>query len=544
VNHDLRFLLAHHPAAYAVDRTAGANPIRQELENLDEAGSLYGAIIYQKAPIVMRHLERRVGEATFRDGLRTYLDRFRFGNATWHDLIVVLDPLVAEDLDAWSDVWVESAGRPTVATALALDAEGRIAFLEWRQSDPETLGRLWPQRLSPALVYADSIRRLTVDLRARAAATPGVQALPAPLFVLANGDGLPYGAFVPDSSSLAGLLGHLPAISDDMVRAAGWLTVWDVMLDRRLPPAAALDLAVRLLETERTDLTAQRVLVDIQELYWRFLLPEERVARAEDLEAFLWRELERAPTRSLKAAFFGAFRSVALTPPAVKRLERLWREQERIADLPLAERDFTALAQALALREAPRSTRILAEQRDRITNADRRARFEFVMPALSADTAERDGFFESLRDPANREPASSAPRGAGGALHPAESRAAGGDPADGGHLLPARLAERHARRPQHAECGGGGAGVPGRAARSPASAAGQVAPGGGWVVQERGDRVWTDDGQIALNRSSSSTTSDSAASSGSHVARSRSTTGRVASGVQISMHRASGSTVQ
>jgi aminopeptidase N len=403
VNHDLRFLLAHHPAAYAVDRTAGANPIRQELENLDEAGSLYGAIIYQKAPIVMRHLERRVGEATFRDGLRTYLDRFRFGNATWHDLIVVLDPLVAEDLDAWSDVWVESAGRPTVATALALDAEGRIAFLEWRQSDPETLGRLWPQRLSPALVYADSIRRLTVDLRARAAATPGVQALPAPLFVLANGDGLPYGAFVPDSSSLAGLLGHLPAISDDMVRAAGWLTVWDVMLDRRLPPAAALDLAVRLLETERTDLTAQRVLVDIQELYWRFLLPEERVARAEDLEAFLWRELERAPTRSLKAAFFGAFRSVALTPPAVKRLERLWREQERIADLPLAERDFTALAQALALREAPRSTRILAEQRDRITNADRRARFEFVMPALSADTAERDGFFESLRDPANRE---------------------------------------------------------------------------------------------------------------------------------------------
>jgi aminopeptidase N len=42
VNHDLRFLLAHYPAAYQVDRTAGANPIRQQLSNLDEAGQLYG----------------------------------------------------------------------------------------------------------------------------------------------------------------------------------------------------------------------------------------------------------------------------------------------------------------------------------------------------------------------------------------------------------------------------------------------------------------------------------------------------------------------
>jgi aminopeptidase N len=87
----------------------------------------------------------------------------------------------------------------------------------------------------------------------------------------------------------------------------------------------------------------------------------------------------------------------------LKRLERLWREQERIEGLPLAERDFTALAQALAVREAPQWHQILLDQRDRITNADRRARFEFVMPALSADTAARDAFFESLRDPANRE---------------------------------------------------------------------------------------------------------------------------------------------
>ena len=57
INHDLRYLVDYYPSAYDVDRTAGTNEIRQPLENLNEAGTLYGAIIYQKAPIVMRQLE-------------------------------------------------------------------------------------------------------------------------------------------------------------------------------------------------------------------------------------------------------------------------------------------------------------------------------------------------------------------------------------------------------------------------------------------------------------------------------------------------------
>ena len=61
LNHDLRYLVDYYPPAYGVDRTAGTNEIRQPLKNLNEAGTLYGAIIYQKAPIVMRQLETLVG---------------------------------------------------------------------------------------------------------------------------------------------------------------------------------------------------------------------------------------------------------------------------------------------------------------------------------------------------------------------------------------------------------------------------------------------------------------------------------------------------
>ncbi|MCI0523586.1 MAG: M1 family aminopeptidase, partial [Bacteroidales bacterium] len=48
INHDLRFFLSRYPAAYSVDRTRGSNPVIQQLDNLKNAGSLYGAIIYNK----------------------------------------------------------------------------------------------------------------------------------------------------------------------------------------------------------------------------------------------------------------------------------------------------------------------------------------------------------------------------------------------------------------------------------------------------------------------------------------------------------------
>ena len=104
------------PAAYDVDRTEGTNAIRQRLDNLNEAGSLYGAIIYQKAPIVMRQLEMIVTPDGLRDGLREYLKQHSFANATWPDLIALLDRRTPEDLAAWSRAWVEEAGRPTITT--------------------------------------------------------------------------------------------------------------------------------------------------------------------------------------------------------------------------------------------------------------------------------------------------------------------------------------------------------------------------------------------------------------------------------------------
>ena len=402
VNHELRFLLAHHPAAYGVDRTAGANPIRQPLDNLNEAGTLYGAIIYQKAPIVFAHLERLIGETALRDGLREYLAAHSYGNAGWADLIAILDSRTAEDLAAWSRTWVEESGRPRVGVRLESDG-ATIERLAVQQADPAEAGRLWNQRLDLRLGYAgEPPETLEVHLRDPEAVVAEAVGRPAPDYVLANGGGLGYGLMALDPRTRDYLLAELPSIDDPLTRAIGWVSLWELLLEGEVDSEAFIDLARRALPAETDEQNVSRVLGYLTSAYWRYLTPERRMALAPEIEALLWRGTTEADSRSLAAAWFGAYRNVALSADAVARLERIWREEEAVPGLPLAERDFTALAQGLAVRGVPSSAEILAAQRDGIDNPDRRAAFEFVMPALSGERGVRDAFFESLGDPANR----------------------------------------------------------------------------------------------------------------------------------------------
>ena len=98
--------------AYDEDRTAGTTPIRQRLDNLQDAGLIYGNIVYDKSPVVMRMLADTLGPDAFRKGLQDYLHRYMYGNATWPALIDILDTYTDADLKAWSHDWVEECGMP------------------------------------------------------------------------------------------------------------------------------------------------------------------------------------------------------------------------------------------------------------------------------------------------------------------------------------------------------------------------------------------------------------------------------------------------
>ena len=420
INLDLRFFQAHLPTAYGVDRTDGANPIRQDLENLRDAGSLYGAIIYQKAPVVMKHLEQLVGDTAFRDGLREYLAAHRYGNATWPDLIAVMDVRTPEDLVAWSHTWVEQARRPRIS---ARWADSGIVVIQ-RDPVPDR-GLLWTQPIVLAVAdeRGDGVTLHRVALRAK----QQFVALPrrtAPAFILPGADGVGYGRFLLDSASRATLLGRVTSLSDPVQRAVAWQTLYEEMLDGALAPQALLDAGLSAIAEERDELVQLQVLGMVRGVYWRFLSDSARTAAAPRVETALWRELERAPTAGRKGPLFSAIVGMTLTADGTARLERIWRQQETPRGLPLAEQQYIGLAEALAIRGVPDAEAILDAQVARVTNPDRKQRLAFMRGALSADVRVRDSLFRTFAQVENRRRESWVLDAMGAMNHPLRAAAA------------------------------------------------------------------------------------------------------------------------
>jgi aminopeptidase N len=402
INHQLRFLLSYYPEAYDVDRTEGTNAIRQRLDNLNEAGTLYGPIIYQKAPIVMRQLETILGEEAFKDGLREYLNAHQFANATWTDLIDVLDARTPEDLAAWSHAWVDEAGRPAIGTTVRA-RDGRLEALTFTERDPAPRrGLVWTQRIEVVLGYPDEIKRIPANLNAARVDVAQARGLPLPLYVLPNGGGIAYGGISLDPATREYLLRHLADIPDALTRGSALVALWEDMLEGGAPAANVVDTLVSSLPRERDELNVQRMLSYLQRGYWKFMSASARDVLAPSLEQVLREGITAAPTQSLKSVWFSAARDTALTASTLQWLERVWSKTESVPGLTLAEPDYIRLAQEIALRGAPRSEDILAKELARIENPDRKARFEFVRPALSGDPAVRDALFASFGDVKNR----------------------------------------------------------------------------------------------------------------------------------------------
>lgn len=114
INHELAWLQGYYIPSYGDDRTSGSTPIRQDLGNLADAGLIYGNIIYDKAPIVMRSMVEYMGKDNFQEGIREYLRTFAFDNATWDDLIDILDKHSEKDLKEFSRTWVYGKGIPVI----------------------------------------------------------------------------------------------------------------------------------------------------------------------------------------------------------------------------------------------------------------------------------------------------------------------------------------------------------------------------------------------------------------------------------------------
>jgi aminopeptidase N len=196
------------------------------------------------------------------------------------------------------------------------------------------------------------------------------------------------------------------------------------MLAGRIDPQRLSGAIRTALRAEAPEQLVTLLLDLLQQLFWRFSAETVQQAEAAGLEADLRAGVERAATASAKAAWFRTLIQVVTSPSGIDYLEALWTRAAGVAGLELGERAETELAEQLALRRHPDTRRILTQQVERIADPDRRARFEFLLAALSPEPEERDAFFARIGDAGYRRREPWVVAGLGFLNHPLRATAA------------------------------------------------------------------------------------------------------------------------
>ncbi len=379
VNHRLNRLKTYTQAAYNEDRTLGATPISQSLDNLRNAGLIYGQTIYNKAPIVLDKIVELMGEEAFRRGIQEYLTTYAYGNATWDDIIEILDKHTDTDLEEFSSLWVKRPRMP-----------GIFSFNGWVGN----IGNNRTQSFDCLAIYEDDTKKVvdvTIDIANHYAIEDAELIIP-------NIDGRGYGLFLLDRKQREWMMENMTTIDDDLMRESLVIMLNEcneqsVFFKHKLSSRCWLDFLLEYLPEEDNYLIGST----INGYIGRLML---EVGTAED-EARLLGLANSHPDKALQRNLMLTLAHVMRAEATVEQMFEMWI---RGGDTRFNEVDNMNFAYELAVRMPERYDFIVSTQLERITNPDRQAQFTFIIRGAHPDKEVRDELFASLMEPANRRP--------------------------------------------------------------------------------------------------------------------------------------------
>ena len=215
-----------------IDATRSTRAIRTQVETSDEINQLFDGIAYGKTAAVLRMVEQWLGEPTFREGIRAYLQKYSWSNAAAEDLWSTMAAVSKQPVDAVMKSFVDQPGAPLLHSddacsqgARRLDlAQERL--LPQRQSAEQTwtipicARKVGSAKPEPCVMISDRTAQMTLS------------GCDSPLFLSRNGRGY----FVTDYSeaeraALRGRLRDLSAMERISMQGNEWLLVRNLRRD-------------------------------------------------------------------------------------------------------------------------------------------------------------------------------------------------------------------------------------------------------------------------------------------------------------------------
>jgi aminopeptidase N len=303
------------------------------------------------------------------------------------------------DIKRWSEVWVNSTGRPVISGDIKYQANSGIDSFIVSQHAEDGSSKTWPQVFDVTFVYPDSVATFSLPLYEHTYKLDEVKGWPKPMAVIYNSNGYGYGVF-PLPGEMTEII---PGLGDAVARGYSYINCNENTLNGELTPGEALGLYQKGLLAEDNELILGYLTRVTDHLFWMYLSEDERIKYQEGLLTLLMKRLRGDAPSNIKKTLFSLYKSFAYSKTGREQLYRIWKKDLLIPGLQLNEDDYTSLAMQLAVYGHPKISSILETAREALSNPDKIRRFDFLQPALSQDEDVRAAFFESFRRQENRE---------------------------------------------------------------------------------------------------------------------------------------------
>ena len=113
--------------AMDLDAATGTHPVIRPVETVDQIGQAFDSITYLKGQSVIAMLEATLGPVAFRDGIRRYMARYKYGNTVTDQLWAELSAAAGRPVAQIAHDFTLQAGVPLVSVSGATCVRGRTS---------------------------------------------------------------------------------------------------------------------------------------------------------------------------------------------------------------------------------------------------------------------------------------------------------------------------------------------------------------------------------------------------------------------------------
>ncbi|MFT5450945.1 MAG: aminopeptidase N [Enterobacterales bacterium] len=310
-------------SAYQADQRVTTHPIEMLVTDTKSGDASFDSITYNKGASVLQQLSHYLGKDTFRDGIRNYLKEHKYKAAKLTDFFDSMKKTSGKNLQNWTYNWINLAGVNSLLSDYECN-DGKISDFKLLQTAPEENSYLRTQKLQVGL-YQKNTQDEIVSTKIQPVLIKGavtrVKELigeSCPLLVYPNHSDWGYIKVELDKKSLLMLPKNINSVKNDLLRSMFWQSMWDMVLDIKMPLTDYLELLLINISLETDTEILNQLLSNISQAQ-KWISSSESVntqakLHLENLELLILQEVQITTDGSdLQKIWFQYFIDIAQT---------------------------------------------------------------------------------------------------------------------------------------------------------------------------------------------------------------------------------------